>query len=109
MNSSRIGADLGHAAASRRTPIHKSRPSELHRTAQVCEQEGLTVRTIARRMRIPASQARAELDPFQDLKLSQLYRWQSALNVPLMDLLAEPDDTRRRVPSRFELDQGADP
>lgn len=42
-------------------------------------------------MNVPSSQVRVESQPTYDLKLSELYRWQAALNVPTTDLLMEPD------------------
>lgn len=55
------------------------------------EQECVGVRTAARRMNVPSSQVRVECQPTCDLKLSDVYRWQEALNVPVADILSEPD------------------
>jgi hypothetical protein len=63
----------------------------LHRIAQVMQQEGVGLRTAARRMNVSPPQARAESDATCDLTLSDLYRWQTALNVPVADLLIEPE------------------
>jgi hypothetical protein len=55
------------------------------------EQECLSARAAAMRMNLTTAQIRAEAHPSCDLSLSALYRWQSVLNVPLADMLREPD------------------
>jgi len=77
-------------SGSRRMP--RSREGPLHRIGEVMRQEGIKVRTASRRMRAPASQIRLQQDAHCDLSLSDLYRWQSALQVPLVDLLVDPGD-----------------
>lgn len=37
-------------------------------------------------------EVRAQEQPEADMKLSELYRWQSVLDVPLEELLTDPDD-----------------
>ena len=90
MNRSRIKTDLGPVSGSRRRAITQPMLKPLHRTAEVMQQEGISLRAIASRMNTSAEQARAELDPRRDLRLSELYRWQAALNVPVVDLLVRP-------------------
>jgi len=63
----------------------------LHRIAAVMEQEGVSPRSAARQMSIPQAQVYEESHPSCDLRLSALYRWQKILEVPLGDLLNEPD------------------
>lgn len=85
-------ADWTRLAGSRRQ-FHGVAPGRpLHRIAIVMEQECLAPRAAAYRMNLPMSQIRAEAQASCDLRLSDLYRWQEALNVPLADLLQEPDD-----------------
>jgi hypothetical protein len=80
---------LENVSASRRMPRnHQDHP--LHRIAEVMQQEGIRARTASRRMRAPLSQVRVQQDAYCDLSLSDLYRWQSALRVPLVDLLVDP-------------------
>ena len=55
------------------------------------ESEGVGVRTAAQRMNLSMAQVRAESEPSYDLRLSDLYRWQAALRVPVGELLNEPD------------------
>lgn len=65
----------------------------LHRIAKVMEQEGISPRSAARQMNLVQSQVYEESHPSCDLRLSALYRWQRILQVPLADLLNEPDRT----------------
>ncbi len=61
----------------------------LHRLAEVRRQEGLKLRTIARRLGIPVAKVLEQERPATDLRLSDLYRWQDALGVPVSELLEE--------------------
>lgn len=78
-------------AGSRRRVAGSPLGRPLHRIAQVMQQEGVAMRTAARRMNVSPKQARAESEPTCDLTLSDLHRWQAALSVPLADLLREPE------------------
>lgn len=62
-----------------------------HRLAEVRHQQGVSVRSAARRMGVPMDQVRREERPDSDLTLTQLARWQRALEVPLNDLLVDND------------------
>lgn len=64
----------------------------LHRIQQIRTQQDISVRSLARKMDLPANQVREQEDPTCDISLSSLYRWQQALNVPAAELLMEPDD-----------------
>jgi len=72
-------------------PVHSLRARRrLHRLAEVRRQEGVTRRTIARRLgSSPEEVLQQEED--NDLPLSTLYAWQEALDVPVTELLAEGD------------------
>jgi hypothetical protein len=61
----------------------------LHRIAEVRRTQGVSVRSAARRMGVSMDQVRREEDPYCDLPLSELYHWQTALEVPVSDLLVE--------------------
>ncbi len=61
------------------------------RLAEVRRQQGVSVRSAARRMGVPLEQVRQEEAPQADLKLSDLNRWQQALEVPISDLLVEQE------------------
>jgi hypothetical protein len=61
-----------------------------HRIAEVMEQERVSPRAAALRMNLTQSQVQAEANPASDLRISDLYRWQAALEVPLAEMLREP-------------------
>jgi hypothetical protein len=76
----------------------------LHRIADARRQQGISVRSAARRMHTSMDQVRRQEDPHCDIPLSDLYRWQEALEVPVVDLLidsntplSEPVLTRARL------------
>ena len=73
-----------------RRNIKFSGPS-LHRIAEVMVQEGVSARSAARQMNLSQLQVYEESHPACDLRLSALYRWQEALQVPVCELLKEPD------------------
>jgi transcriptional regulator with XRE-family HTH domain len=85
-NDLSIDASLGHLPG----PPVPSRPERcLHRIADARRQQGISVRSAARRMGTSMDQVRRQEDPRCDLPLSDLYRWQEALEVPIVDLLVE--------------------
>lgn len=67
-------------------------PRRLHRLATVRQLEGVSRRTLARRMKVSIKQIRWEENEFNDISLSALYRWQRALGVPLQELLLQPGE-----------------
>jgi transcriptional regulator with XRE-family HTH domain len=69
---------------------HPSKP--LQRVGTVRRQQGISRRTLARRMNVELSAIRDQESETYDLTLSQLYKWQEALEVPVSELLTEADD-----------------
>lgn len=67
------------------------RKQQLHRIATVRNQQGVSLRSVARQMGRTVSFVRAQEDETEDLKISDLARWQKVLGVPLQDLLVDPD------------------
>ena len=65
----------------------------LHRLAVVRQQQGISRRTVARRLNIDLAAVRAQEDETADISLSQLYAWQKILEVPLSELLYDADDS----------------
>jgi len=63
----------------------------LHRIAQVRQQQGVTLRNVARRMGIEMGVVRRQEQADCDLRLSDLHRWQEVLEVPVAELLVEAD------------------
>ncbi|MBC8871855.1 MAG: helix-turn-helix transcriptional regulator [Planctomycetes bacterium] len=62
----------------------------LHRIRTVREEQGMSLRTAARQVGSNVTDAKDQEDETSDLRLSELYRWQAALAVPLSDLLQDP-------------------
>lgn len=62
----------------------------LHRISEVRQEQGVSVRTAARRMGTDSRSVKAQEQPTSDLRLSQLFQWQQVLDVPIEDLLREP-------------------
>ena len=67
----------------------RSRTRRLHRIAEVRQQQGVTLRNVARRLGIEMAVIRRQEQPDADLRISDLLRWQEVLDVPLADLLEE--------------------
>jgi transcriptional regulator with XRE-family HTH domain len=80
---------LGHLPVPQ-VPVASARPV-LHRIADVRKRQGVSVRSVARRMHTSIDQVRRQEEPGCDLLLSELLRWQQALEVPLNDLLVESE------------------
>lgn len=91
------GAVVGPQPTKRNRPIEAMNPVEtpnqapLQRIAEVRRQQGVSIRSAARRMGVSLEQVRQEESPNADLKLSELNRWQQALEAPLTDLLVEQE------------------
>jgi transcriptional regulator with XRE-family HTH domain len=62
----------------------------LHRLAEVRRHEGLTRRQLAARLGISVGEVKRQERPTADILLSELYRWQKALDVPMAELISEP-------------------
>ncbi len=60
-----------------------------HRLAAVRRSQGVSRRTLARRMNLEPAEIRRQEDQQSDLPLSVLCQWQKALDVPLAELLVE--------------------
>jgi len=76
-----------------RRRVHSPRPTSirpLHRIADVRQAQGISLRTLGRRMGLSPAQLVEQEQATCDLTLSELYDWQDALNVPIADLLQEP-------------------
>ena len=71
-------------------PAASSQP--LQRLAAVRRQQGLTRRTVARRLNIEIEQVRQQESESSDLPLSMVYAWQKVLEVPVAELLVEAGD-----------------
>jgi len=72
-------------------PVQIRRDQPLHRLAEVRQQQGVTLRNVARRMRVDLKTVRQQEEATSDLTLSTLYAWQQVLDVPVADLLVDDE------------------
>jgi transcriptional regulator with XRE-family HTH domain len=63
----------------------------LHRIAEARRRQGVSLRSVARRLNKSADQVRRLEEPSSDMLVSELYQWQQALEVPIVDLLVDSD------------------
>ena len=68
----------------------------LHRIQEVRRLQGMSLRTAARQLGTDIRSIRAQEQATTDLKLSDLYKWQQALDVPVSELLVEESDPLSR-------------
>jgi transcriptional regulator with XRE-family HTH domain len=63
----------------------------LHHLGEVRRREHITRRAAAQRLGVSIREVEEQENPSSDLRLSDLYRWEKALRVPMTELLNEPD------------------
>ena len=68
----------------------------LHRIRTVRLQQGVSLRSAARQMGSDIRSLRLQEQESTDLRLSDLHKWQKALDVPLTDLVEETDEPLSR-------------
>lgn len=68
----------------------------LHRIQEVRLQQGMSLRTASRHLGLDVRTIRAQEQSTSDLRLSDLYRWQAALEVPVQELLVETEEPLSR-------------
>lgn len=64
-----------------------------HRIREVRLRQEVSLRTAARQMRMDIGSVRDQEEETADLRLSDLYRWQQVLDVPVAELLSDADDS----------------
>ena len=69
----------------------ESKTPPLHRLGEVRRQEGISLRTVARRLGIDVAAVKLQECESTDVPLSVVYQWQEVLNVPVVELLMEPN------------------
>lgn len=94
LQMSAVGGDTAVAAVV--VPTRKSKRKVFHRIREVRAQQGISLRTVARHMRTDLRSVRAQEEEDADLRLSELYDWHRALDVPVAELLVESDDELSR-------------
>jgi transcriptional regulator with XRE-family HTH domain len=81
----------------RQPPRKGNAPGQpMHRIQEVRLQQGMTLRTASRHLGLDVRTIRAQEQESSDLRLSDLYRWQAALEVPVAELLAETEEPLSR-------------
>jgi hypothetical protein len=65
----------------------------LHQVGEARRRQGLSVRCVAQRLNMTVGEVRAQEQVHADMLLSELYRWQTVLEVPLEELLTDPQDS----------------
>jgi transcriptional regulator with XRE-family HTH domain len=71
------------------SPTYSSNRRPLHRIADTRRRQGLSLRSVARRLGKSVEQVRQLEEPTSDLLVSELYKWQLALEVPIVELLVD--------------------
>ena len=87
----RAAACKAGKTANKQSNAVQKRP--LHRIRSVRLQQGVSMRTAARHTGTDVRQLRMQEDESADLRLSELHKWQDALDVPISELLVEPDSS----------------
>jgi transcriptional regulator with XRE-family HTH domain len=64
----------------------------LHRLAAVRRRQGVSRRTVARRLGIDMAAVKQQESPTTDVSLSTLYAWQEVLEAPISELLSDADE-----------------
>ncbi len=73
------------------SPPRRGSRQQLHRIAEVRQQQGVTLRNVARRLGIEMAVIRRQEQGDCDLRITDLQRWQQVLDVPMADLLEESE------------------
>lgn len=81
-------SEANHASRRGQRPAN-GKARTLHRIATVRRQEGMSLRGIARKLRVEIGRLRQQENETTDMLLTDLYRWQKALRVPIADLLVD--------------------
>ena len=85
-------------------PVVSNLRATLQRLGAARRRQGLSPRCIAQRLGRTVADVRKQEDEGADLLISELYRWQVALDVPLKELLNEPIDALSpRIQMRAQL------
>lgn len=73
-------------------PTNSSTPTEkrYHRISEVRREQGVSLRSAARQLKLDMATVRKQENASTDLTLTQLQAWQRVLDVPLADLLVDP-------------------
>ncbi|MDR1382256.1 MAG: hypothetical protein LBJ67_00195 [Planctomycetaceae bacterium] len=67
-------------------------PSPLHRLAEARKTQDVSAANMARHLNCSVAEVYSQEKPTSDILLSRLYQWRDILDVPILELLVEPDD-----------------
>jgi hypothetical protein len=84
VDSNSFGAKLAHVPLPETSTISKESP--LQRIGAVRRQQGMSVRSAARRMHVSIEEVLRQEEPATDMLISELLCWKKALDVPVADL-----------------------
>jgi transcriptional regulator with XRE-family HTH domain len=73
-------------------PLVGNRRATLQSLGSARRRQEMSIRRIAQRLGRTVAEVRQQEDVCADLLVSELYRWQAALDVPIQELLIEPSD-----------------
>lgn len=73
-------------------PVEPGGPLRLHHLREARVRQGLSVRCVAQRLGMTVQDVRAREEGTVEVTLSELYRWRAALDVPVEELLHDPQD-----------------
>jgi transcriptional regulator with XRE-family HTH domain len=76
-----------------KSPAAPSHGPRMHRIRTVRLQQGASLRSVARNSGVDIRQLRVQEHESTDMRLSDLHKWQQALDVPLAELLEDPGST----------------
>lgn len=89
INDPTNSGSLSGSLSTQYVPAGGQAQKKMHRIATVRHQQGMSLRSVSRQMGRTMSTVRLQEDETQDLRLSDLRRWQKVLGVPLQDLLVD--------------------
>ncbi len=97
------GHDVAHVETTAPAVVQRA-SKRLQQLGEARRRQGLSVRCVAQRLNKSVGDVRAQEEEHADITLSELYRWQTALEVPIEELLCDPEDALSpRVLSRARL------
>lgn len=89
MSTVEYNFEINGVSVSRRVNAVLAEEKTLHRIREVREQQGTSLRSVARKLNLPMQEVRSQEESSADLRISELLRWQEILEVPLADLLVD--------------------
>lgn len=89
MSTVEYNFEINGVSVSRRVNTVPAEEKTLHRIREVREQQGTSLRSVARKLNLPMQEVRSQEESSADLRISELLRWQEILEVPLADLLVD--------------------